>query len=166
MQLQDAPTHYLLKLWPWFEANKLRLLWGAGIVLVAATVISFNHHRRTQREIDAGTALTELLLANPHNTTADKQAGEFMKIASEFPTTAAGQRAMLQSAAILFGAQKYPEAQAEFQQFLSQYPGSTLAPQATLGLAACQDAQGKTDAAIAAYKQVFERYSDTAEVGS
>jgi predicted negative regulator of RcsB-dependent stress response len=161
MELHDAPAHYLFKLWPWVEANRTRLIIGGGIIIVAAGLISFHFHQRTQREIDAGIAMTQAMLTDPRDTTVEKQAGLFLKVASDYSGTAAGQRAMLQSAALLFGAQKFADAQTQFQQFLSQYPGSTLAAQAALGVAACLDAQGKMDPAAAAYQRVFSSYSDS-----
>jgi len=160
MQLQDAPETYLFKLWPWIEANKVRLLWGSGIVIAVVGLISFRTHRQAQAEMDAGVAVTQLMMSDPRNTTLENQAGQFLKIAGQYRGTAAGQRALLQSAAMLFEGRKYADAQAQFQQFLGQYPDSTLTPQAGLGLAACLDAEGKTDAAVAAYQRVINSYSD------
>jgi predicted negative regulator of RcsB-dependent stress response len=161
MELHEAPVNYFFKVWPWIEANKIRLGVGAGIVIVAAGVISFNSYRRAQREIDAGRALTQAMMADPRNNTVEKQSGQFMKIAGDYSGTAAGQRAILQSAAMLFNAQKFAEAQAQFQQFLGQYSGSTLAVQAALGVASCLDAQGKTAPATEAYQRVISSYADS-----
>jgi predicted negative regulator of RcsB-dependent stress response len=138
MELHDAPAHYFFKLWPWIEANRTRLMIGGGIVIVGAGLISFRSYQRTQREIDAGTALTQAMMADPRNNTVDQQAGLFMKVAEDYSGTAAA------------------------QQFLKQYSSSTLAAQAALGLASCLDAQGKTDPAAAAYQQVLKSYSDSA----
>ena len=165
MQLQDAPETYLFKLWPWIEANKARLLWGGGIVIAAVGVISFRTHQQTQAEIDAGVAVTQLMISDPRNTTLESQAGQFFKIAGQYRGTAAGQRALLQSAAMLFEGRKFGDAQAQFQQFLGEYPDGALTPQAVLGLAACLDAQGKTDAAVAAYQRVINSYSDVIASG-
>lgn len=161
MQLHDTPETYLFKLWPWIEANKVRLLWGGGIVVVAVGLFSFHSYRQRQKEIDAGVAFTQLMLSDTRNGTVESQAGLFLKLAADHPGTTAAQRAMLQSAAILFEGRKYSDSQARFQQFLTQYADSTLAPQAVLGLAACLDAQGKTDTAAAAYQHVFNSYSDS-----
>ncbi len=160
MELRDTPETYLFKLWPWFEANKIRLLWGGGIVVVAAGLFYFRFNQQAQNEIDAGVALTRLMLSEPRNNTAENQAGLFQKVAGDYRGTVAAQRALLQSAALLFQGRMYADAQARFQAFLSRYPDSTLAPQAALGVAAGLDAQGKTDAAAAAYQRVFSSYSD------
>lgn len=161
MQLHDAPVNYFFKLWPWIEANKIRLICGASIIAVAIALVSFNFHRRAQKEIDAGMALTKAMMSDPRNNTVEKQTGSFMKVASDYSGTAAAQRAILQSAAMLYGTQKYAEAQAQFEQFLSQYSGSTLAGQAALGVASCLDAQGKTEPAAAAYQRVISSYYDS-----
>jgi len=161
MELHEAPAHYFFKLWPWIEANKIRLIWGGGIVVIAAGLISYRSYRREQKEFDAGMALTETMMSAPRNTTIEKQAGLFLKVAGEYSGTAASQRALLQSAAMLFEAQKYADAQAQFQQFLGQYSGSALVAQAALGAAACLDAQGKTDPAAAAYRQIINSYADS-----
>jgi len=154
-------VNYFFKLWPWVEANKIRLIWGGVIVAVGAGLISFTFHQRAQKEIDAGIALTQAMMSDPRNATVEKQVGLFMKLAGDYSGTAAAQRAIMQSGAMLFGAHKYADAQAQFQQFLSQYPGSTLAAQAALGVAACQDAQGTMDTAAAAYQRVIASYPDS-----
>jgi predicted negative regulator of RcsB-dependent stress response len=161
MELHEAPAHYFFKLWPWIETNKIRLIWGGSIVIVVAGLISFHSYRRAQREIDAGLALTQAMITDPRNNTVETQAGLFLKVAGDYAGTAAGQRASLQSAAMLFSAQKYPAAQAQFEQFLGQYSGSSLAAQAALGVAACLDAQGKTAPAADAYNRVIKSYSDS-----
>jgi TolA-binding protein len=164
MQLQDAPATYLFKLWPWIETNKIRIACGGGIVVVAIGLISFYSWQRNQKEITAGETLSRMM-SDSGTTTAAQQAGLFMKVAGDYPGTAAGQRAMLQSAGMLFAAGKYADAQAQFQQFLNQYPGSSLAAQATLGVAASLDAQGQTDSAAGVYHRVITSYSDVIVAG-
>jgi TolA-binding protein len=160
MELQDAPETYLFKLWPWIEANKVRLACGGGVLIIAAGAIWFYSAQKAQKEIDAGMALSKMAVADTRNITAAQQADSLLKLAGEYQNTAAGQRALLQSAAMLFEAGKYPDAQTRFQDFLNQYPGSFFAGQAALGVASCLDAQGKPDAA-AAYQRIINTYSDT-----
>ena len=54
MQTQDAPTAFLFKVWPWIEANKNRVIVGAGIIIVAIFVYSYFSWQRDQNEIAAG----------------------------------------------------------------------------------------------------------------
>ena len=165
MQLNDAPETYLFKLWPWIETNKIRIAWGGGIIVVAVGLISFHAWQRNQKEIIAGETLSRLMVSDSRTATAEQQAGLFFKVAGDYPGTAAGQRAMLQSAGMLFEAGKYPGAQAQFQQFLNQYPDSSLAAQAALGVAASLDAQGQADPASAAYQRVISSYPEVIVAG-
>ena len=160
MLLQDAPATYLFKLWPWIEANKVRIASGAGILLAAIALIFFYSWQQDQKEITAGTEMTQLVVADRRNTPAVQQAGLYMNIARDYKNTSAGQRAFLQSATTLFEAGQYADAQTQFQQFLDQYPDNFFAAQAALGLATCLDVQGKMDLAAPAYQRVINGYSD------
>jgi len=166
MELQEASAAYLFKLWPWFEANRIRIIWGAGIIAVAAGLISFYSWQRDQKEITAGKALTQLVTSIPRNTTTSQQADLYLKIATDYQGTSAGQRALLQGAAMLFDAGRYADAQMQFQKLLNAYPGSFFAAQADLGVATSLDAQGKTDAAAGLYKRIINSYSDTMAANS
>jgi TolA-binding protein len=101
-----------------------------------------------------------MLISIQPNANAGQLADSYSKIAADFPGTRAGERAAAQSAAALFEAGKYPEALAQFQQFLKIYPDSIFSPQAELGVAASLDAQGETDLASSAYQRVISRFSD------
>jgi len=161
MQAQDATTVFLLKLWPWVEANKNRLIAGAAIVVIAIFLIWFIAWQREQKEIAAGQALTQLAV-----TSGGQTAEACLKIAAEHPSTLAGQRALLQGAAALFAAAKYADAQAQFQKYLDAHPDSEFSGQAALGVAASLDAQGKTDLALGAYQRVVHSTSDAAVVNA
>jgi predicted negative regulator of RcsB-dependent stress response len=166
MQLQDAPATYLFKLWPWFEANRIRIAWGGGVIVVAAVLISFYSWQRDQKEIVAGKALTQVMRSIPRNATASQQADLYLKIITDYQGTSAGQRALLQGAAMLFEAGRYADAQTQFQKFLDIHPDSFFAAQAALGVATSLDAQGKTDAAAGVYQRIINSYSDAVAVDS
>ena len=155
MQTQETTTLYLLKLWQWIEANKTRLIGGAAVIGVAIFLYSFISYQSGQKEIAAGQALTKIAVS-PGGFTAEA----CLKIAGEFPGTVAGQRALLQGAALLFEAGRYSEAQADFQKFLDSHPGSVLAGQAALGVATSLDVQGKP--AATEFQAVVNNYSDPA----
>jgi TolA-binding protein len=166
MELQDAPAAYFFKLWPKIEANWIRIVSGGGVIIAAAMLISFYSWQQDQREISAGKALTQLIMAAPRNAADSQQADGFLKIAGEYHGTPAGQRAWLQGAAILFAAGRYADAQTQFQRFLDTSPDSFFAAQAALGVATSLDAQGKTDLAADAYQRVIRTYSDTMATSS
>jgi TolA-binding protein len=128
---------------------------AAGIIIVAIIAISFYSWRLGQKEIEAGNALSRVILAGNEQT-----ADACLKVAADFPGTKAGQRAALRGAAALFAAGKYADAQAQFQKFLDTYSDSPLAPEAQLGVATSLDAQGKLDLAASAYENVINLSSD------
>ncbi|MGD0745982.1 MAG: tetratricopeptide repeat protein [Verrucomicrobiota bacterium] len=160
MQSQDASTAFLLKLWPWIEANKNRVIVGSGIVLVAIFLYYFFSWQREQHEIAAGEALTQVTLSLPANANAGQLAGAYLKIAGEYPGTLSGRRAWLQGAAALFEAGKFADAQAQFQKFLDAHPDGDFSASAALGVAASLEALGKWDLASIAYQRVINGFSD------
>jgi len=160
MQPQDATTVWFFKLWPWIEDNKKRIVVAIAIIIVAATVFYFVSSQREQRQIDAGKAMTDAVIANEGNQLADN----YLKISANYPATLAGNRALLQAAAALFAAGRYADAQAQFQKFLDAHPDGASSDQAALGVAASLDAQGKEDPAVAAYQRVVNSSSDTMTV--
>jgi predicted negative regulator of RcsB-dependent stress response len=161
MQSQDAATVYLFKLWPWLEANKKRILAGAVIIIAAIFIFSFISWQHGKKESDAGEALTLALVSKDSGQLADA----YLKIAADYPSTVAGQRALLQGAATLFVAGRYAEAQTQFQKFLDEHPDSAFSGQAALGVAASLDAQGKSDLAVGAYQRAIGNISDAAGTG-
>jgi predicted negative regulator of RcsB-dependent stress response len=159
MQTQDAPAEIIFKLWPWLEANKNRLIGALAGIIVVAGIIYFISAHKEQQEVDAGQALTLLLVSPAGN--AGQSADSFAQIATKYPGTAAGQRAQLQAGAAQFSAGNYADAQAQFQKLLDASSTGTLAATAALGVAASLEAQNKLDAAAAAYQKVTISYAST-----
>jgi tetratricopeptide (TPR) repeat protein len=160
MQAQEASTFVFFKLWPWVEANIKRIGISIGIAAVAAVLVSFYFWQQNQKEIAAGQALTQLIVATPPNVSASELADSYLQIANTYADTLAGQRALLRGAAELFAASQYAEAQTEFQKFLDARPDSQFSSQAALGVAASLEAQGKTDLAVGAYQKVINGFAD------
>jgi TolA-binding protein len=150
MQSQElTASDYLFKLWPWIEENLKRIVLVVGTVVILFFLITFYSYSQKQKEINAGQALSQVIVSSA----TGQQADAYLKIAGDFPGTIAGQRALLEGATALFTTDKFPEAQAQFQKFLDTYPDNSFTPQALLGVAASLDAQGKTDLAIGAYQR-------------
>jgi predicted negative regulator of RcsB-dependent stress response len=162
MQTQDAPTEYLFKLWPWIEANKNRLIAGAGIIVALIFVCEYLSWQREQHEIAAGEALTQLTLSAPPSASGSQLAAGFLRIASEYPGTLAGQRAQLSGATTLFEANQFADAQTQFQKYLDARPDGAFSASAALGVAASLEAQGKLDQAAITYQRVANNPSDIA----
>ena len=160
MQAQDTATAYFFKLWSWVEANIKQVVLGLGIVVIAVALVSYYFWRQNQLEIDAGQALTQLLISTPPNSDANQLMDAYSKVAADFAGTQSGGRALLLGATALFEGGKYGEAQAQFQKYLDTYPGGAFSASAALGVAAGLEAQGKTDLAASAYQRVISGFSD------
>jgi tetratricopeptide (TPR) repeat protein len=152
MQTQDAPTEFLFKLWPWLEANAKALIAAVVAIAVVISVCYFVSASHAQREITAGEALTQLLLTPP--TTVGQSADALLQLAAKYNGTGAAQRAELQGAASLFAAGRYPEAQTQFEKFVTDNSSSSLLSTAQLGVGASLEAQGKLTEAATAYQKV------------
>jgi predicted negative regulator of RcsB-dependent stress response len=164
MQSQDVSAEFLIKFWPWFEANRNRLI---GIVLVAGVILLGWYYvttQRAQKAVDAGQAYTALQLNPPANPTAQQVADEFMQVAGKYSGTVAAQRAQLQAASVLFGDGRYAEAQALFKKILEANHGSPLAAEARMGVAASLEAQNQPGLAETEYRAVETSYPDSSEV--
>jgi predicted negative regulator of RcsB-dependent stress response len=161
MQAQDTTTLFLLKLWPWVETNKNRLIAGAAIAVLAIFVIWFVVCQRESKEIAAGQELTQAALSG-----GGQSADAYLAIAEKYSGTIAGERAQLRGAAAFFDAGRYADAQAQFQKFLDAHPDSEFSGQAALGVAASLDAQDKADLAVGSYQRVISISSDAVAVGA
>lgn len=164
MQTQDAPAEIMFKLWPWFEANRKRLIIAAVAAVVAFFIWFFITSQRQQNELAAGEAYTKLQLNPTPNPTVQQVADGYLQLANRYSGTLAAQRAQLQAATLYYGAGRYADAQALFQKFLASANGSPLAPGARLGVAASLEAQGKLEAAATEYHSVTTIFPDAAEV--
>ncbi|HYG36049.1 MAG TPA: tetratricopeptide repeat protein [Clostridia bacterium] len=147
------------RIWAWFETNKKQIVTVAGIATVVGLVVYFFTWQREAKEAAASTALASVAtgIMDGSNNRADA-AQAYLTVASKYPGTQAGARAMLQAAGAFFAEGKYAEAQAQFERFTREYQGSPLMGQAAMGKATSLDAQGKTDQAVAAYKELVTRH--------
>jgi predicted negative regulator of RcsB-dependent stress response len=166
MQTQDVPGEFLFKLWPWLEANKNRLIGGVVGVIVLSGVVYFILAQRAQKEVDAGQAVTTLMVNQAANKNNTQMAAGFAQLASQYSGTEAGKRAQLEAAGASFEGGNYADAQTQFQKFLEVNPAGPLAAIAALGVAASLESQNKLDAAATAYQQVVTRYADSTCVPS
>lgn len=164
MQSQDVSAEFLIKFWPWFEANRKRIIGTAMVVGVILIAWYYVTTQQAQKTVDAGQAYTALQLNLPPNPTAQQVADEFLQMAGRYSGTLAAQRAQLQAAAVLFDAGHYADAQAQFQKFLDGNTGSPFSAAAQLGVAASLEAQNQPDQAVVAYRAVMASHPDSAEV--
>ena len=160
MQAQDTATAYFFKVWSWVETNFKQVLLGLGVVVIAIALVSYYFWRQNQLEIDAGQALTQVVVSAPTYSDASQLIEAYSKIAADYPGTQSGQRALILGATALFEGGKYPEAQAQFQKYLDTCPDGAFSAAAALGVATSLEAQGKADLAAGAYQRVVSGFSD------
>ena len=135
-------------------------------VTLVAVLASYYFWHQNQTEIDAGRAVTQMMISVAPNSDMTQLANAYLKVAADYPGTQSGGRALVLGATALFESGKYPEAQAQFQKYLDTYHDSAFAAPAALGMAVSLEAEGKTDAAANAYQRVINGYSDPNAVDS
>ena len=165
MQTQDGPAEILFKLWPKLEQNRKYIIGGAVVIAVAVVGFYVVSTQKAQSEVEAGEAVTSVLMSPAANGSPSQMATSLQAVAAKYSGTAAAERAQLQSAAALYGAGNYPEAQAQFQKYLDSNPNGNFAATAQLGIAACLEAQNKVDQAAAAYQRVVSVYPMSSSIG-
>ncbi|HOW66066.1 MAG TPA: tetratricopeptide repeat protein [Candidatus Paceibacterota bacterium] len=144
----------------WLETNKKKLIVGAVVVAAISLVFSFVRYQARERESAANAALFKLGLPLRQDEMAPKpNASGYLKVASDYASTQTGQRAFLMGAGQLFSENNYAGALEQFRKFLSAHGSSPLASVASMGVAACLDAQDKVEEAVKAYQEVISRYS-------
>lgn len=164
MQTQNAPTEFLIKFWPWFEANRKRLIGMAVAATVILLAFYFYTTQQAQKAVDAGRAYTQMQLNLPPTATLQQVADGYQQVAKQYPGTLAAERAQLQVGSALFSAGRYADAQAVFQKFADASAGGMLAPEAQLGVAASLEAQNQLEPAAAAYRAVMTGFPNSTEV--
>lgn len=159
MQSNVAELPLTHKLWAWFETNRKPVLVGIGVVAVVALVIWVIVYQQQEKQVSAGAALSDVAAMQMSGATPRADvAAAYLKVAGNYPGSSAGARALLLAAGSLFVDNKFSDAQAQFEKFTREYHDSPFMGEALLGIAACLDAQGKTEAAIAAYKNLIDRH--------
>ncbi len=150
----------------WIEVNKKRLVIGATAVAIIGFGIWFYRLKAAQTEEAATAALLQL---NPAAAGSAAQpsasSSDFLQIANAYAGTAAGEHALYLAAGAQFAEGKYTDAKATFERFLREHDGSSLAPGASFGVAACLDALDQASEAAAKYQELIARFRDTAEAG-
>jgi TolA-binding protein len=157
--MESEATHLPLwqQAWAWFEANKKQTLWGTGGLVVVALVVSIVLYRQDAADVAASEALSDLALPVMTGGSRSVTAEAFIKVANTYAGSRAGARALLQAAGDLFMEGKYDEARNQFERFNRDYGDSSFKGEALLGIAACLDAQSKTNEAVTAYKNLIDR---------
>lgn len=163
METQDASAEFLIKFWPWFEANRKRLIYLAVGAVVVLFIWYFLATQREARSVQAGQAYTQLQMSLASSLTAQQVTDAYLKLAAQYAGTPAAERAQLQASAVLYNAGRYDDALAQFQKFLTANSGSLLASVAHLGAGASLEAAGKLDGAVTEYRAVATGFPNSSE---
>jgi TolA-binding protein len=147
------------RLWDWFETYKRQAFLVTVIVVLAGLVVWFVIWQKESKQVDAGTALSQVAASQIDGAAARGNSVEaYLKVARDYPNSMSGARALLLAAGGLFAEGKYAESQAQFERFVREFQGNPFMGQAQFGIASCFDAQGKTDQAATAYKDLITRH--------
>lgn len=149
----------LLKFLAWLEQNKKRVALISSVVVVVVGLIAAIVYYQSQKEVRASEALSDVRVPfNPTTPTPPGTVEAYLKVAQDYEGTTAAGRALLEAGSLLYIQGKYPEAEARYKQFLSEYPESPFLQQGMLGLASALDAEGKPTEAIAKYEELRRRF--------
>jgi len=147
----------------WLELNKLRVAAAIGAALFLFVAVYVYRYYSEQTERAASRALLALRPPPQEGATAPNPSPtDLLKVAAEYGSTSAGQRALLLAAGNLYAEGKYADAQKHFEQFRQEHSGSPLASIAAFGFAASLDALDQVDAALGAYQAVVNQFPDEA----
>jgi predicted negative regulator of RcsB-dependent stress response len=164
--MENDPTVALYDFYGWLHTNRKRVLAGAIVAAAIAAIIAFVTWRNSEREAVANRALLGVpaLLNEPMPVGDPASASQFLNISQAYAGTSAGTVAQLLAARELFLCGKYSEAQKEFSQFVADHSSHPLAAQASVGIAACMEAQGKISDAVQQYKKINLLYKENVSV--
>src|SRR5437879_6394694 len=92
----------------WLEQHKKQLAIGAGVAIVIGAAVGIYIWAQDERESNANAELLKLRTAlnSPTNTPPSPPA-DYFKIATDYASTSAGQRAFLLGAGVLFDDGKF-----------------------------------------------------------
>lgn len=154
MDAEISQSEQWLRLVAWLEDNWQRVAAIASVVIVVGVVVAFVIWQGGQKQQKAAQKLSLLLVGR------EAPSGEALLAFSDSNEgTAAGRRSLFLAAGALFTEGDYQEAQTQFERFQTEEGPGPLTPKVRFGIAACKEAQGQIDAAIADYKAILENPS-------
>jgi TolA-binding protein len=156
---QQTNADRFLAFLAWVEVNKKRLITYGIIVLVAVVAMVAFVNYQAQKEQRASEALSSVRApSNPATPLPPGTAEAYLKVAKEHAGTKAAARALELAARTRFEEGNYADAQKLFEQFTREYGSSPWLANASYGIAAALEAQGKTAEALAKYEEVRRRF--------
>ena len=155
MEAQSTDSSDIVfRLLGWLHANRKAVTAGVLVVAVVGIATGLYSWKQGQNDIDADTKLLSLPVGNDLRVHAPGD--KLQELASEYPSTPAGEYAALLAGENLFVSGNFIEAERSFTKFLNDYPASALAAEAGLGVAASLEAQNKLPEATQQYQKVIQ----------
>jgi tetratricopeptide (TPR) repeat protein len=147
----------------WAYAHRKPLLAGLTAVAVVFIAVALYNFKKEGDELDANQQFFKLpsMFAAAGEKAPPLSATQLEAIANAYPGSSMGLQAQLLAAQTLFTQGKYPEARTWFLKSLAEHGTSLLACQASIGVAACDEALGQTATAIEEYKKVLSQSGAT-----
>jgi predicted negative regulator of RcsB-dependent stress response len=158
MDAEAQPSDvFIIKAMEWLHAHRKMLIIVAVGVAVLGLAWAVLAWKKDQDETDANAQF--FAAPNPGSMRAGPVSpAPLLAVAKDYPGTAGGEHAQMLAAEEMFAQGQYPEAYAQFSDFLANYKDSPLIPQAKIGAAACLEAEGKTLEAISRYHDITLTY--------
>src|SRR5690242_9297308 len=111
MEQNIAESHLLLDAWVWLEKNRKPVILGAVGVIAAGLLAGTMAWSKKQKQVEAGEALSKVLLAQMMSANRGDAADGLIKVANSYAGTSGAAQAQLLAAGALFADGKYADAQ-------------------------------------------------------
>lgn len=155
MEPDVSITTHILNYIAWLKAHLKQVAQWAIIIIVVGTGLGLFFYNRSQREVRASDALSEVRApVTPGQPAPPVPPEAYLKVATEYAGTKAAVRAILEAGGAFFVQGQYGDSQKQFERVLREYPESPWRAEATLGIARTSEALGKTNDAVAKYEEV------------
>ena len=158
MASEVAESEIFYKLIAWLDTRRKQVLWVVLGMVIIGLAVAFVFWKQGQKQLAANEALSKITSAETLVKNPKGSADALVAVANQYPDTDAGGRALVLAGGDFFKDGKFADAKTQFQKYLTQHRDGTFAPQASLGVAACQDALGQTNEAIASYLNITQRF--------
>lgn len=155
VQTEPHSPDRTLEFLAWLETNKRQLIYGLAAVLAACVFIYILRFNRAESEMSASNEL--FILESKLDSGEGLKASEFSVITREHGGTSAGRHALLFAAEKLYSEGKFESAKASFSEFLKVEKDATFRAVAEFGIAACDEADGNSEAAAKVYARLASR---------
>ncbi len=166
MTSEGIETNRTLEFLAWLEVNKKRVAVTVVAVVVVISAIATVQWLSREKQRRASSALIAVQLKGMGSDGSVKPAAsDYEAVARDYAGTGAAARAQLLAAELHFQNGDYEKARGAFEVAGGLLKDEAFRAEAAFGVAACLDAMGRLDEAVAAYEQVTLRHATAAVAG-